>query len=199
MKRAVVVFAKVPLLGKPKSRIAEVAGRDKANVIYDELLRATQDVARHFECIVSFFGSDKPGSLKRFFPEAESFIPQEGENLGDRVRNALARVRDMGYSLQCAVGTDCPYMTRSDIDEAFRLLEEGKDVVMGPAEDGGYYFIAVKEPDCGVFEVTSWSTDHLLRETVDFLESSHLTYTLLEMKGDIDTLEDYKRWKSGGR
>lgn len=196
MKGAVIVFAKVPLRGNPKSRIAEAAGRAKADAIYDELLKATAKVIRGFPHFVSFFGHDSPGDLKRYFPGAEAFIPQEGETLGLRVRNSLAWVHERGYSKLCAVGTDCPYLARSDIERAFQFLEQGKDVAVGPAEDGGYYFIAVKDPDCGVFHVTGWSTADLLRETLDLMDSRRLSYVLLEEKRDIDTLEDYGRWIS---
>ena len=196
MDRVVVAFAKVPGPGNPKSRIADVAGKDRAEAIYAELLRSTSKAIEGFDCIVSYTGSATPGVLKRFFPRARKFIPQKEESLGERVRHALIAAREEGYTLLVAIGMDCPEMMLSDIMEAFKRLENGTDVVLGPAEDGGYYLIAVKEPDCGIFSVEGWGTDSLLEKTLEKIEDLGLSHSLLDRKEDIDTLEDYEAWKS---
>ena len=196
MDRVVVAFAKVPGPGNPKSRIADVAGKERAEAIYAELLRTTSKAIEGLDCFVSYTGSATPGVLKRFFPRARNFIRQQEESLGERVRHALNTAREEGYTLLVAIGVDCPELTLSDIEEAFKRLENGTDVVIGPAEDGGYYLIAVKEPDCGIFSVEGWGTDSLLEESLAKIKELGLSHSLLDRKEDIDTLDDYEAWKS---
>jgi rSAM/selenodomain-associated transferase 1 len=195
LKRAVVVFAKVPKEGDPKSRIAAEAGRERAEEIYSELLAITAERVDSFIHFVSFSGCDEPGELRQRFPRARGFVPQQGENLGERVKNALLEVKHRGYTLLCAVGTDCPNLARHDIENAFERLDGEADVVIGPAEDGGYYLIALEDPDCGVFDVQGWSTPRLLEETLAKIEEGDITCSLLEKKQDIDTLDQYEAWK----
>lgn len=192
---AVVVFAKVPGKGRPKSRIAEKAGREKADAIYSELLMITADRVATFNHFVSYSGDDDPGVLKQIFTQAAGFIRQQGDTLGARLIDALCAVRQKGYALLCAVGTDCPELEKTDITSAFTGLAQGKDVVIGPAHDGGYYLIAVKNPAIGVFNVTGWGTADLLTRTVEEIYRLGLDLLLLKEKSDIDTLDDYSAWK----
>lgn len=192
-----VLFAKVPVHGAPKSRIAQEAGRARADAIYEELLAITAERIRGFELFVSYSGFESPGSLEALFPKALGFLPQHGHTLGLRVQNALHNVKDRGFDAVCAIGTDCPHLAAADIEDAFARLDKGCDVVIGPAEDGGYYLIALKSPDCGVFHVEGWSTPRLLVETKQKMKALGLSYRLLETKYDIDTLAAYERWKRG--
>jgi rSAM/selenodomain-associated transferase 1 len=197
--RAVVVFAKVPGMGDPKSRIAAEAGRDRADSIYAQLLAITAERVDSFLHYISFSGADEPGRLEQVFPRAKGFIPQQGDSLGDRVQHALLAVKSMGHGLVCAVGTDCPDLEERDIETAFTRLEAGEEVVIGPAEDGGYYLIALGDPHCGVFDATGWSTPGLLEETLALLEERGISCSLLDRKTDIDTLAQYEAWARGSR
>ena len=195
MNHAIVIFAKVPGTGRPKMRIASEAGRPRANAIYEELLRATARIVGGRVHFVSYTGGSDPGGLRSFFSRARGFIPQDELPMGQRMETALLEVRKKGYDALCALGTDCPYVEGRDLDKAFMLLERGRDLVIGPAEDGGYYLIALKEPACGVFSVEGFGGSTLLGETLAWVAEKERLCDLLDSRRDIDTLEDYKVWK----
>ncbi len=196
LKKAVVVFAKVPGKENPKSRIAAEAGLEKADIVYSELLSATALQVKEFDHFISFTGCEEPGPLRRIFPGARAFLIQQDGTLGRRVKDALCEVRARGYALLCALGTDCPWLTPEEIDRSFSMLAGGAEVVVGPAEDGGYYLIALKDPCIGVFSVKGWGTADLLYETMRLMNDRKIRYTLLDSKEDIDTFEAYARWKA---
>ena len=193
---AVVIFAKAPSSGTAKSRIAAQAGRERADAIYRELLQITDQRVGNHTHYVAYHGIGGESDLEQVFSRALGFLPQHGETLGLRVKNALNEVKALGHGALCAIGTDYPEITSEDFDTAFSHLDQGMDVVIGPAEDGGYYLIAVRDPDCGVFSVSGWGTDTLLRETLSLVHSAGLSLSLLKKRSDIDTMEDYKNWKA---
>jgi uncharacterized protein len=199
MNGTVVVFAKVPQEGKAKSRIALEAGRPATDRIYAELLSLTARTVKSHDHFISCDGKNGPGGLKKIFPAAAGFLRQEGGDLGSRLRDALEAVARSRPGPFCAIGTDCPDLTRSDIDDAFRLVEGGRDVVIGPARDGGYYLIALRDPGCGVFSAAGWGKKTLLAETLAILEERKFSHALLAVKGDIDRFDDWKAWKARRR
>ena len=91
------------------------------------------------------------------------------------------------------IGTDCPTITPTDIETAFEALEES-DVVIGPAEDGGYYLLGTRRPVRSIFEGISWSTENVLGETTARIEEAGLELRLLGAKSDIDSYEDLERF-----
>lgn len=190
----VVIFAKDPGAGNAKSRIAATEGADEANRIYRELLQVSARTMRDFTHVVTH--PDQAGELARCYPQAKALLSHRGDTLGDRVTDALCQIKSSGAESICAVGTDCPELNASDIARSFALLRDGHDVVVGPAQDGGYYLIAVRDPQNGVFEATMWSRPGLLRETIGLMRQKGLRYRLLEEKSDIDSIEDYRRWQA---
>ena len=196
-KCAAVVFAKVPGMGNAKSRIAAGSSIKKADSIYRELLKRVAKTVKSLRFFVSFTGnSNKPGELEKEFSSSLGFIPQRGPNLGERMKSAVIDIQKRGFSYVCVIGTDCPELSSEDILTAFSFLNKGDDVVIGPAKDGGYYLIAVKDPHNGVFEADGWGGEKLFEQTMEIMRRKNLKFSLLERKMDIDTIEDYKNWKS---
>jgi len=81
------------------------------------------------------------------------------------------------------------------IESAFTALEEGADVVLGPAHDGGYYLAGCTRRGECIFDAHGWGTPDLLEETIKIVRASGLTAHFLPPRGDIDTLDDYHTWK----
>ena len=119
---------------------------------------------------------------------------QQGGDLGERLWAGLDRVA-VESRFVAAVGSDHPDLPTTIVEAAFRHLEEGADVVLGPAEDGGYYLVGVRRDsmDRRIFESIEWSTDRVLAETRERCAGLGLRVKLLASAADVDTPDDLRR------
>ena len=124
-------------------------------------------------------------------------VRQQGEDLGERLYRALADAAGESLSVM-ALGSDHPSLPLAIIHEAFDRLEQGAEVVLGPAEDGGYYLIALRSHavDRRLFQDVPWSTDRVLPATLERCRHLGLIVELLPSASDVDTPEDLRRLAS---
>jgi rSAM/selenodomain-associated transferase 1 len=192
-----LIFARDPSSGTPKSRIAKTEGSQRAREIYRELIAITAETVSDFCHYVAFTGDATSGELSTIFPSAKGFFPQTTGALGIRLRNAVDHLFEMNYSHVCCIGCDCPTLSRQDIRTAYCHLSGDADAVIGPALDGGYYLIGVAANAMCVFDAESFETSSLYTETRALLNQQGLPCALLSEKSDIDTFKDYTNWKVG--
>ena len=121
-------------------------------------------------------------------------IRQRGDGLGDRLYNALSEASADGATV-AALGSDHPTLPVALAERAFDLLEGGADIVLGPAEDGGYYLIALRAEAVvrRLFEDIAWSTDQVLPATLERIAELGLRLELLPLASDVDTPADLCR------
>jgi uncharacterized protein len=121
-------------------------------------------------------------------------VRQEGEDLGERLFRTLAAAAAEAPAV-AALGSDHPTLPLEVVHDAFERLEAGADVVLGPAEDGGYYLIALRAAAMvpRLFEGIAWSTDRVFPETVARCRELGLRLELLPRASDVDTPEDLRR------
>ncbi len=112
---------------------------------------------------------------------------QQGEDLGARMRRAIAEAAATGATRLILMGSDCPALTTEIICEGFALLDS-HDVVFGPAVDGGYYLIGMRALHQQLFDDMSWSHDQVLAQSLTRLGT--LSHGLLPPLHDIDTPAD---------
>lgn len=192
-KEVVLVFQKNAILGKVKTRLASGMGELRALEIYRHLIKSTYSVLEDVSAPVWTYYSD-------FIPEtvnppiAKSFV-QEGHDLGERMANAFARSFESGMEKVVLIGTDCPSLQSQHLNQAFEALIHS-DLVLGPATDGGYYLIGMKRKADYLFEGISWSTAEVLSQTLAVASANGLDFTLLDELSDIDTQEDWERYRS---
>ena len=91
------------------------------------------------------------------------------------------------------IGTDCPTIEPTDLDEARSALEI-HPVVIGPARDGGYWLIGLNAPCPALFEGINWSTESVLSDTLARATAAGLSYYILRELRDVDTEADWKKW-----
>jgi rSAM/selenodomain-associated transferase 1 len=192
---AIIVFAKT-LDAPVKTRIACSEGAATAKRIYRELVEATAASIHGMPCHVAFTGSDSAGALMPLFANAVSWFSQKGDNLGDRMKNACLHCMNSGFSNCIVIGCDCPERPLDDIVGAASALESGYDVVLGPARDGGYHLAGVNRNGTIIFDAKGWSTKSLMRETLGIVRRRRLKTAILDTRMDIDTIQDYLRWKA---
>ncbi len=183
---ALCMFVKYPEQGKVKTRLAQDIGEEKALEIYKRLLRILipEHDNRAYQFYMSVTPEDKARKFKKLYP-AGTVIKQQGDDLGEKITHALQRLlADHGKVI--IIGSDCPNITHEDIKQALQALDNN-DVVIGPAEDGGYYLIGMKKYHT-LFNDIDWSTEKVLDQTLK--KASDLNVKLLDEKRDIDTKED---------
>ncbi len=191
---ALIIFVRNPALGVGKTRIAAQTSDEKALQIYVELLRLTHHTALDFPGKKYVFYSSfvdeediwsKGGFIKRKQVEGD---------LGKKIIDAIDHVSQLHDKI-LIIGSDCPYIRGMDFRSSLELLNQ-HDVVVGPAEDGGYYLLGLKEADHAIFQGIDWSTDRVLKQTLNSVTSLNRSYALLRTLNDIDTIEDWIKYES---
>lgn len=192
-KNALILFVRNPEPGKVKTRLAATIGNEKALAVYQQLLQLTHDMA--LGCDADRFLYYAGGIPSNDLWENEYFIKREqaGHDLGARMCNAFREVLDMGYRGAVIAGSDCPGLTAAMIHAAFDQLDK-TDVVIGPASDGGYYLLGMKELLVKLFVNKSWGTDKVLNETTGDLHMAGKKFELLRVLSDIDTAADLEQF-----
>ena len=124
-------------------------------------------------------------------------IRQEGDDLGERLYRALAGAAAEAGSVM-ALGSDHPTVSLATIHQAFEAVERGAPVALGPAEDGGYYLIALRSDSVfrRLFEDVDWSTDRVLPQTLERCRELGLEVVRLPLDTDVDTPDDLRRLAS---
>ena len=123
-----------------------------------------------------------------------ALLPQRGDDLGQRMRFAFEDLLlDRGYASAILVGSDLPLLTASHFTAARASLQADADLVIGPADDGGYYLIGLRAANAGLFEGIEWSTARVLSETIRAARRVGLAPKLIQPAYDIDTMEDLQR------
>ena len=187
-KNLLIVFAKNIKLGKVKTRLAKTIGNQEAFAIYKILVDKTEEATKHLPVDKHIYFSDEIISTK--WPNDFKTV-QKGVDLGERMKNAFKDGFDKGYINIILIGSDLPDISESILTNAFEILKTN-DTVFGPAEDGGYYLVGMKQLYNCVFDNKAWSTASLLHDTIQELKSENYSFELLEMLNDIDTFEDLK-------
>ena len=139
------------------------------------------------------FFDPHPFRLPEWPEQSVSEHRQEGANLGDRMFHSFeVALQDADRAV--IVGTDCPYLTSSLIEDAFDQLSS-HDFVFGPSPDGGYYLLGMKEPTSEVFEDIPWSTNQVSRLTIERIHALGKTWFELPTLTDIDHAEDWEAYE----
>ena len=196
-----LVFARLPELGRVKTRLAASIGEEKALAAYQAMLRDLQASigVSCEETEVEILWAPTPAAdgeaLRRAFGSYETSM-QAGESLGDRLSMAFSE-RFFFHRTQkiIAIGVDDPSLSRELIDQAFALLESCEWVI-GPATDGGYYLIGCRAAafDVSIFSGISWGSDTVLRATLEKIRDSQSAVAVLPRRTDIDVTEDLKSY-----
>jgi rSAM/selenodomain-associated transferase 1 len=189
MENALIIFVRNAEKGKVKSRLAKDLGDDKTLRVYNFLLQYTRDIAISCHCSHFVFYSSYIHVNDVFDDGHFTKFAQEGANLGQRMMNAFKKVFDLGCKKVCITGSDCYELQTQVLDEAFEKLE-ATDVVIGPASDGGYYLLGMKQLHADLFSQKDWGTSSVLDDTMASLTKARLSCTELTVLNDIDTIED---------
>ena len=155
--------------------------------------------AQFIECTlrIAFTPSDGREALETLLPPGLQWTPQQGEELGARMRIAIEEAYDAGFGPIVLIGTDSPTLPSSILQTAIDLLgSDQADVALGPSLDGGYYLIGVRKPFAGLFDDVAWSTSSAYQDTVHNITATGLRLAELSIWYDVDTFADLARLRA---
>lgn len=184
---ALLIFTRNPELGKVKTRLAKTIGDADALQVYKDLLQHTMEQTKTIDCDKFVFYDSAIVEGDIWNEEVYQKRIQSNGDLGDKMQAAFELLFDMGYSNCIIVGSDLFDLKSELIKTAFIELHKN-DVVIGPAEDGGYYLLGLKKMHKVLFQNKDWGTSTVFADTMKDLETQKTH--LMPILNDIDTFED---------
>lgn len=197
-------FVKYPTPGKVKTRLAKTVGDQEAARLYSELTGRNLDVIASlyqrsvFDLVIVYDPPEKSEDIKRWLSLSCEYLPQRGGGLSERLTHAFheafsakggsALGGQRGCKRVMALGSDTLGLTTDIIQQGFEALESN-DVVVGPAEDGGYYLIGLNSFQPELFKEISWSTDVVLQQTYSRIRKLGLSHQTLILLEDLDEMK----------
>jgi rSAM/selenodomain-associated transferase 1 len=192
MAAELIVFARAPVAGRVKTRLAPVLGRDGAARLHERLLENTLRTAKaarfarvHLYCA--------PHSRGRYFSALRRrygvrLAAQGRGGLGERMHRALRR-----HPGAVLIGSDCPALRPADLRAAARTLDRGADAVFSPAEDGGYALIGLRRSAAALFRGVAWGSSEVMAQTRARMERLGWRWRELRTVWDVDRPADLQR------
>jgi rSAM/selenodomain-associated transferase 1 len=197
-RRRLVVIAKEPVPGAVKTRLAPLLGADGAARVAAAMLADTVAAMAEVDAEpwVCFAPPQARPRMARLAPGFGLLAQVEGD-LGDRLAGCFAALLGSGAERVVIVGADTPQVPRATYEAAFALLDQA-DVVLGPAEDGGYYLVGAKAPLPELFVGVPMGTDAVLQVTMERAGRRRLRVGTVPMLRDLDRLEDLRAALAAG-
>ncbi len=189
-----MIFVKNPALGKVKTRLAKTIGDYNALKVYQYLLQHTMEITYNLDV-------DKFVFYNEFVPTRDEWPTstyqkelQKGKHLGEKMNNAFHQAFDEGYHKVVLMMPDCPKMSDTLIEKAFKSLDD-HNIVIGPTNDKGFYLLGMKKFTPDVFKNKTYETATQYDDTVKALEEAGLKYFNLPSLTDIDMEDDLGKLK----
>ena len=195
MRSALLIFIKNPTLGKVKTRLAKTVGDYNALKIYQFLLSHTMEITFELDAYDKFLLYNEFIPTKDDWPVLKYQKElQKGDNLGDKMKNAIKMAVDEDYDKAVLIMPDCPRLTDTIIEKAFKALDN-HDFIIGPTNDGGYYMIGMRAYNPAVFENKKYSTGSVFKEAVEEFGKLGKTHFVLPELVDVDLEDDLGKLK----
>lgn len=190
-----LLFVKNPIPGTVKSRLGRHIGFEQAAALYRcfarDLLLTTQQLG--VDQLIFYAPADAQAPVKAWLGPNCHYLPQQGEDLGERMSHAFATCFEMGYSGALITGSDSPDLPLAFLHHGLNALKQ-QQIVIGPSDDGGYYTLGFTPQNFtpAVFVEMPWSTSTVFAQTMDRLKSSPVYQ--LPTWYDVDTVEDLRHF-----
>lgn len=192
-----IVFAKNPIPNQVKTRLIPEVSPEQAASLYSAFLIdwcETLSELSNIDLVIAYTPAESQSDLQTLLGEDVAYIPQVGNDLGERLTTATEWGFENRYNKIILVGSDSPTLPISYIFQAVVGLDT-RDVVIGPSVDGGYYLIGFSSKNLtatvpSVFEDIAWSTANVFQQTVERIHAIDATLKLLPPWYDVDTPDD---------
>jgi uncharacterized protein len=198
-ERCLIIFIRYPEKGRVKTRLAQYLGDDLTLDLYKHFLFDILTMCRMIdaEIMIAYSISEQRKDDSLFFSEQYMHFCQKGDDLGQRMFNALCEAAERGCNKCVLLGSDIPDLPAAIINDAYKALDS-QDITLGPSADGGYYLIGFRSEriDNSIFDKVKWGTESVLKDTLENIEKTGMSFSLLQEWCDIDDLYTLKRYYS---
>jgi rSAM/selenodomain-associated transferase 1 len=194
----IIIFCRYPESGKVKKRLIPGINPDRATLIHKEMAEFTLETVQLFRkergvaLEISFTGGQLE-SMRGWLGDLPQYSLQAKGDLGKRMSSAFSSAFQQQDQRVVIIGTDCPEITPAILESAFAGLIE-HNVVIGPAYDGGYYLIGLKQEIPLIFKQVSWGSKYVFSQTIEHCTQYQLKVKILPKLHDIDRPEDLPLW-----
>jgi hypothetical protein len=186
-------MVKAPVPGLVKTRLSPPLTAEQAAMLSSAFLCDTAanissvPTRRGCQGVAVYTPVGSHDAFDKLLTSGFSMLPQRGDGFGERLHNATLDLLKLGYDSVCLIDSDSPTLPTFLLEAAAdALARSGDRVVVGGAEDGGYYLIGVKADHPELFQNIAWSTERVLYQTIEQAESIRLPIQLLPMWYDVD-------------
>ena len=197
-----IIFIKAPEPGQCKTRLTPFLSPQQAcnfyKILVEHCMNNTASLKATDIAIYTTPDAQHPYIINLSQKYNTTLHRQQGKNLGERMHHALAESL-LHYKRSILIGSDCPELDTKYIEKAFKALKQHDkvtDIVLGPAEDGGYVLIGASRIQAELFNNISWGSDNVLQQTLKKLDIAGYRYQRLNTLRDIDSPEDYIHYQS---
>ncbi|KAK3242929.1 hypothetical protein CYMTET_47400 [Cymbomonas tetramitiformis] len=205
-KEALIIFARLPVPGKVKTRLAAGVGPELACTFYkccSEYIMSETTRLKNVKKYLFYSSEQEFDGVKQWLEDnslgehLQTMCQDQTPDLGHRMSNAFETVLlNAEVSKAVIIGTDVPDLNAEVISAAFSALDNA-EVVAGPAVDGGYYLLGMKEFHPELFQGIEWSTETVLQATQAAAKAANLFVApanSIPTLQDIDTVSDLEAW-----
>ena len=195
--KAFIVFTRIPVENKTKTRLLpyytpkQCVGLHLA--MLEDLAETLNRLDNSIKIYIYYLPEGDVSLIKNIFGEDKTYRKQRGEDLGDKMYNAISEVLSEGASAVSLSGTDIPMLSAEDIESSFTVLENN-DIVLSPTEDGGYYLVGMKKANKEIFDIEGYGTGSVYENTKQKIKDMWLSLGTDRRHRDIDTKEDIKAY-----
>ena len=199
MTRPVIaIMARAPS-SQGKSRLIRDLGATDGAGLRLALLRDTLESISPVPArkAVLYTPPDCETEIRGLTPFPAVFLPQRGLTLGERMREGARDLLTSGFDAAVLIGSDLPTLPPAHISAALDILmRRGEVLVLGPAEDGGYYLIALTQSRAELFEHIPWGTSLVLQRTREAADALEIPVETIPLWYDVDSAPDLRRvWR----
>ena len=192
----ILVFAKAPFLGQVKTRLEPLLGSEKSLELHRVMIQRIAGLLSSIKLAPwqLWVSADKSNEFFLSICNSEDIHLQIGSSLGEKINGSMREaLLKPGVNAVIVIGSDCPAFDEAYLESAIKQLSECHDIVLGPAEDGGYVLIGMKALNPTVFKGVEWGTDRVLGQTIANIDKLNLSYVLLDPLWDVDRPGDLDR------
>jgi hypothetical protein len=205
-KCALAMMIKAPRAGASKTRLvpplthAEAAAlsvaflRDTAANIASACVEQAEGARRVADAVAAYTPRGAEAAFDGLLPREFALLPQRGDSFGERLFHAAADLLRLGYESCCLIDSDSPTLPRALLTAAVaELSRPGERIVLGAADDGGYYLIGMRQAHRRLFEEIKWSTAEVAAQTIARARELNLEVALLPAWYDVDDAQTLRR------